>query len=293
MVSYILIMAKLVATLVTNNALDDLAIFLKTLMLWNEVPPTIFLFADTAVAQAVPSFKYTGEIRTKVVLDKYANKTRAEMEATRGSVRPNMWFDLMCEKLDLLDWVFSEQGATGPRRVFLFDADICFFGPLPEVPSTASVMLSQHMIRPRDEARFGKYNAGYLWIGAPEAVAAWRAACDTSHFFEQAALECFDGPEWAGRVAHFGIQHNYGWWRLLQGAEDPAALQKKWSIFRDKANAGIRVDGAALGSVHTHWHEKRDMATATFNQFVKGFLERLAPSHPKAKQLHRILSGPL
>jgi len=278
-----------VATLATNNSLDDLGIFLKSLMLWNVTPPTIYLFADTAVAAAIATFKYTGPIHVKIALDRYTNKTRRTMEATKGTERPNMFFELVCEKLNLLDWVFSAQPSA--KGVFFFDADICFFGPLPSIPESAAVMLSQHMIQPADEAKFGKYNAGFLWLSSAEAVKVWREACATSRFFEQAALECFDGPEWSGRLGHFGVEHNYGWWRLLQGVEEPAVLQRKWSLFRDPTNSGIRVGGVALGSVHTHWHEKRDLATTIFNRFVANFLEKITGSQPKSRRLHKLIVG--
>ena len=275
-------MPAIVATLATNHALHDLRVFLKTLMLWNSTPPTIYMLVDTDIENALSGISYKGHIKTMNVLDRYTNKTRLEME------QQSLWHEFMCEKLRVLDWAFME--ATD--GVFFFDADICFLGPLPTIPAGTEVMLSQHMIRPADEAKFGKYNAGYCWMSSKKAVDAWRQACPTSRYYEQAALECFDGEEWKGRVGQFSQQHNYGWWRLLQGATDAETLQKQWSIFRGAEHSGIVVNGVPLVSVHTHWHEKKDFTIIYFNNLVKSILNRIAKSQPKTYKLLGILRTP-
>jgi hypothetical protein len=276
-------MPHIVATLATSNALADLRVFLKTIVLWNE-PPTIYLYTDSTVAAAIPSFDYKGRLIHKNVLDSYTGLTRAEMERLPGPVGgASLFFDLTLEKLNLLQWVFD----SGEAATFFFDSDICFLGPLPTIPDGTAVALSPHLIRPGDEARFGEYNAGFLWM-TPAAIPAWRAACSTSRFFEQAALECFNAPEW--NLYRFPIQHNYGWWRLWQGRENPATLLASWKIHRNPAHAGIVVDGQPLCSVHTHWGD-RDPATANFNRIVLEMLGKMRSSHPPAKRLLALLAS--
>ena len=148
-----------VCTLATNHALQDLQCFLKSLMIWGS--PPVFLFADSAVAAAVPAMKYPGKIVVKEELNAYSDKTREEMEQVIVKDK-SLWYVFQMEKIRLLEWVF-ETAVNGPvasdAGVFYLDADICFFGSLPHVPPSYEVALSHHMIRKRDEARYGKYNA--------------------------------------------------------------------------------------------------------------------------------------
>jgi len=283
--------SSFVCSLATNHALQDVQCFLKSLMLWNSaVPPTVYLFADKAVAAAIPAIKYPGKLVVQVALDAYSGKTREEMERVpiKGKT---LWYEFQMEKLRLLDWVFSSEPTAAQVGVFYLDADICFFGELPSVPEGFDVAVSPHMIRRQDEARYGTYNAGYFWTRSPNATDAWRVACATSRFFEQAALEVFDSEEWsgAGRTYKFPPQTNYGWWRMFQADTDYAELQKRWGIRRDAKHSGIIVDGEPLNSIHTHWTTS-DFTTRMFNNFVKQLLEKIAPRHEPAKRLLSILS---
>ena len=187
------------------------------------------------------------------------------------------------EKLNLLDWVFESDAETATRDgVFYLDSDICFFGPLPTPPPTMTVGLSPHYIRPRDEARFGRYNGGFLWFKEQRAVKAWRDACPNSRFHEQAAIECFDEASWSDKVYMFPPQVNYGWWRMFQGSYTASELQAKWS-----AAATIIVDGQPLQSIHTHFYKPGERATLLFNEFVIKKLKAI--STPQAKKLLQLI----
>lgn len=281
--------SPLIATLATKHSLPDLRIFLKTLQLWNSAaPPKIYIFTDTIVADAIPSIGYEGEIVVNETLDEYSNYTRADMERLPG-VGGNLFFQFTLEKIKLLEWVFETETVAVSQGVFFFDADICFLGQLPNVPATATVGLSKHYIRQADESRYGKYNAGFIWIRDPRALEVWRTACGTSRFFEQAALECFDEPEWADAVYSFPIQNNYGWWRLFQGEKSPEELRLGWRIHRAQGHAGLLVQNSPLLSIHTHWITA-DPTTQMFNSFVSGILRTLSNSHVPAKRLLRILA---
>jgi hypothetical protein len=210
------------------------------------------------------------------------------MEAVRRS-NHTLWYEFQMEKLNLLDWVFEADPETATRDgVFYLDSDICFFGPLPTPPPTMTVGLSPHYIRSRDEARFGRYNGGFLWFKEQRAVKAWRAACPTSRFHEQAAIECFDEAKWSDRVYVFPPQVNYGWWRMFQSDTDAELLKSAWRIRRNPANSGIEVDGQPLLSAHTHWHSK-NYVMRMFNGFVRDLLKKIEPSHRPAKRLFLII----
>jgi hypothetical protein len=116
-----------IATLATSSAIDDLRIFLKTLSFWNSPPPPVYLFCDATVAAAIPSFGYTGELVIKEALTQYTGLNRAQMESMPGIHYKNLFFDFVCEKLTLMEWVFSTTDSSG---VLFCDADICFLAPL-------------------------------------------------------------------------------------------------------------------------------------------------------------------
>lgn len=283
-----------IATLATRHAWEDLVVFVGTLTLWNkEVLPTLYISCDTEVATKLPTLSYPGRIVHRVVLDPYTNLVRGDMERLPSKHGySNLFFDFVMEKLDLLEWALSTEPSTETTGLFFFDADICFLGPVPTVPLGYDVALSPHAIREQDELRYGTYNAGFLWIRGRPALELWRTACETSTFYEQVALNCFDtAPGWQERTYRFPIQHNYGWWRLWQGRRSAAELMAEWSLFRDPSgqSAGIRVAGKPLQSVHTHWQERKDMATAHFNRFVAGWLKKLAGVYvPAAALLKRL-----
>lgn len=272
-----------VATLATNQAIPDLRVFLQTLELWNP-GTTVYLFGDKEAIDALSSIPYKGRIHYKECLSGYTALRRPTMERLPGTYG-SLWAQFMAEKITLLEWALPQE----PEGLFFCDSDIAFFGPLPEI--SGDVGLSPHRIREADEARYGRYNGGFLWIKDLAALTTWRAACGTSRFYEQAALECFDGPEWAGRVFMFPPQTNYGWWRLWQGRESPATLSAAWGIRRDPAHSGIIVEGAPLRSVHTHWGPGQPPDAAAFNSFVLGWLTKLSAAHPPAKALLRILTA--
>lgn len=281
-----------VCTLATNHALQDLQCFLKSLMLWNaSAPPTIYLFADAAIAAAIPAMKYGGKIVVKEALNPYSGKTRLEMERIAVGEK-TLWYEFQMEKLALLEWVFASEATASEVGVFYLDADICFFGQLPAIPAGRDVAVSPHMICKRDEAKYGAYNAGYVWMRSTEAVEAWRTASKTSRFFEQAALEVFDEAAWTGRVDTLPVQNNYGWWRMFQADTDYPTLQKAWGLKRDPNSSGIVIGGLPLLSVHTHW-VTGDYTTGAFNAFVRQILEKLAPRHDPAKRLLSIITDTL
>ena len=275
-----------IATLATRAAIDDLRVLLASLETWNTPAPAVFLYCDSYVESKVASMAYKGSLNIRCCLDQYTEYTRAEMERLTGKFRHNLFFDFVCEKMNLLDWAF----ASGAPHVLFCDADICFLAPLFTVPSGKTLAVSQHMIRPADEARFGTYNVGMIWMGRPELVGAWRDACDGSRFYEQVPMETVVASLPPEQVHKLPKTENYGWWRLWQGIQTPQELQAEWGVNRRGPGCGITVAGAPLGSVHTHFKETRDAATAQFNAWVIAWLKRLAEvNHTPAKRFLKVL----
>lgn len=297
---------SIIATLATGGAIEDLRILLFSLALFNPRPPKVYLYCDDSIAHIAEGggFKYPGEIIVEcTALAPYVGLNRAAMEKMKGEKYSSLWFDFMAEKIELLRWAFSKEaeanGGRPPAGGILFcDADICFLAPLPEISVGARVALSPHYIRDEDEAKFGRYNGGFAWFADTLYVDVWENACAAGQrFYEQTALE--DVAEAAAAVKAdpnflfiFPPTQNFGWWRLWQGKRHPAELQKAWSINRAKAagGAGILVDGVPLGSVHTHFMERRDQATVQYNLWVLGWLQRLTGGHPPARRLLHFLT---
>jgi hypothetical protein len=285
-----------IATLATYDAIKDLRVFLFSAALFNEKPPTIYLYCDTRVYDILSTFKYPGKIHARVALDRYSGLRRIQMEATDGETYGNLWFDFMAEKMNLLEWAVAEEGAETIRQrgIFFCDADICFLNKLPAVPPAAILALSPHDIRRGDEAKYGRYNGGFLWFSNPTVIEEWRGACEKSRFYEQSALEDVaalvkDAGE--GMLYEFPRTTNYGWWRLFQGSKPAAELQMEWTMNRNKGGSGLLLLGQPVESIHTHFGEDRDRVTLAFNSWIMEWLRKLSGGHPPARRLHTFLMG--
>ena len=273
-----------ICTLSTINSINDLKVFFFTLDLFNTNKPKVYLLCDSQTAKIAPTL-YKGEIIIHTDLDKYGDVNRKRMTGQRGVLYKTQWEDFMMEKATIMEIAFEKETA-----VFFFDSDICFMGTLPEIPSTAKIAVSPHMIKPIDEERYGKFNAGFLWTSDNEVPNRWRNASKNSRFYDQAALEDVVKFFQPSEVYHFPVQNNYGWWRMYQASEPSMTQQKAWSMFRNTSipNVGIRITDSPLLSIHTHWSEMTDLATCHFNLFVFNYLFRLG-KHPPAAALTKFL----
>jgi hypothetical protein len=259
-----ILLPSAIATLANENSLNDLKLLLKSLEIWNKSPPPVYLFCTTSMLPLLQKI-YKGKLYTKTALDSYSGKTRPDMERLPSlKEMPNLFYDFTQEKCDLMEWALKETN-NSERGVLFCDADILWLAPLPEPPIQKVLGLSQHFIRPVDEKKYGKYNAGFLWTNSLDVISAWREACNTSHFFEQAALEDVENLLDSSKVEKFGENMNYGWWRMFQSVNTPVEQQSKWSINRNKG--GILVNGLPLLCIHTHF-VTNDTVTSAFNKFV-------------------------
>ena len=273
---------SVIATLATSTVIQDLRVFFTSLQVFCSTPPTVYIFCDRQIAAVLPALKYPGKIVPNVALDAYNGLTRAAMEGLPGKRYSSLFFDFTMEKVRLMKWVLESE-----KDALFCDADICFLGPLPEIPIGKSVALSQHMIRLADEEKYGKYNAGFMWFSGVDQINIWEEACSSSRFFEQAALEIV--AKGAGeKLYEFPHVHNYGWWRMWQGIKSVDELQEAWSIHRASGGCGIVVGGLPLHSVHTHFHEKRDLVTISFNKWVLSWLKKVAVAHEPSRRFLKL-----
>ncbi len=265
-----------------QQALQDYKIFTTTLALWH---PNAELYVYTDSKTDVQTIKWSGPLHIKAAMDGYAGKSRAEMEALPGRKYDSLFKDYTYEKAAVLEWMLETEAANG---VWFLDADITLLAPLPQIPESATVALSPHYIRNADCARYGKYNAGFMWFKDATFLEVWRTAADSSRFFEQAALEVVATAAGPG-LHEFPIQVNFGWWRMFQSPESPPVIQSKFGVNRTDKGIGLRYDGAPLQSVHTHWKTQAgDRGMLEFNAWFKKLLERFKMHKPIAALLKNL-----
>jgi hypothetical protein len=263
-----------IATLVTGKqAVEDFKIFLYSLQLFVTPLPALHIATDDETLPLLTGLTYHGSREYYTIMNRYQGMDRKEMEAK------GVFKEYTSEKLRVIELAFVH----AKDGVWFFDADICFFGPLPVLPATATVGLSPHYIRKSDTDLYGIYNAGFVWLKDLSWVTVWRDAIPGSRFFEQAALETVASMAKEG-LYEFDVNHNYGWWRMFQSPHAPAHQKEMFGINR-AIGAGITVDNLPLGSVHTHFTQRTGI-TDDFNLFMGRQLSKIEKAH---KPAHRLL----
>lgn len=277
-----------IGLLVTGpEALADYNLFVASLELWHP-DAELYIFTDSATR--VVRTPKSGKLFVKqTALDAYKGLRRAEMEAMPGRIYDSLFKDYTYEKAAVLEWMFEVMGADRiAGGAWFMDADIIHCAPLPSIPEGAVVALSPHAIRAADEAKFGHYNAGYMWFKDKSLLEVWKSAGHTSRFFEQAALE-YVALEAKTQLHEFHPSVNFGWWRMFQSPLSPPDQQKKFSLFRADPGIGLRYDGVVLQSIHTHWFQRDYSATHAFNEWFIRILG-LLKVHKPTQQFLRALN---
>lgn len=274
-----------VATLANETAEQDIQLFLKTLQLWNAPTlPHVVLYCTESIKELLEKKQvYGGTIHFYTKLNAYSKLSRPQMERKPSLKKlSNLFHDFTQEKCGLLEDAFTVANTIHANGVLFCDADICWLAPLSSlnIPDTATLALSQHMIREADEAKFGQFNAGFLWTNDTTIPQRWREACVTSRFFEQAALENLADDTLDANLYHFPIQVNYGWWRMFQAEKTFQEVLKDWKCLP----SGIQVKGKPLICIHTHWWF-RDDVSRMFNGYVLSLLKAVGRTEPNTKQL--------
>ena len=274
-----------IATIVTGKqAVEDFRIFLHSVQLFVDPLPSIYIATDEETLALLMELPYSGKRQFYTIMNTYQGLRRNEMEAMPGKKGHSLFHDFTFEKLRIMEVAFAD----ARDGVWFFDADICFLGPLPVIPTTATVALSPHYIRKSDTDLYGVYNAGFLWIKDPSWLAVWQAALPTSRFFEQAALETVAVAA-SGGLYEFLPQDNFGWWRMFQSPTLPSRQMEFFGINRS-VGAGITFEDLPLGSIHTHFLEQTGV-TEEFNLFIGKQLGKLEKHHPPAQRLAWIIAS--
>ena len=79
---------------------------------------------------------------------------------------------------------------------------------------------------------------------------------------------------------------------MWQGDKTPEELQAEWKIHRGDKQAkhsAIIIGSVPLGSVHTHFHERKDIPTMTFNRHVKELLTLIAMRYEPTRKFLKFM----
>jgi hypothetical protein len=136
------------------------------------------------------------------------------------------------------------------------------------------------MIRPASEAKYGKYNAGFMWFKSAALIPKWKMLGHNSRFYEQAALEDLANSIPKETLYEFPPQVNFGWWRMQQSIVSQKDIQAKFSIFRNDQSIGIRYDGKPLQSIHTHWYSTTEFECVSFRMWFDTFTSKFKTHKP-------------
>ncbi|KAG5510574.1 hypothetical protein JKF63_06871 [Porcisia hertigi] len=289
-----------VCTMATRECIAELVLFHRALRTFH---PTLPLYlgcsgevrdateAATDANAQLRALHDDAHVRWIACLDQYGPViSRTEMERQRGVWYPARHTDFMMEKANLMELAMLTAEAKTPSVAFL-DCDVTLLHELPSVPAAAAVALSPHWIRETDEALFGAYNGGYIVASTPEVLWEWRRATQTSRYFDQASLEHVAKVfERRAQLHRLPLQHNYGFWRLLQprcgSLADEArrfsiAAAPSLSSEHQPTAMALHYDNAPLCSVHTHFlmpNPPRNVRL--FNAVLRRWLGRCAASNP-------------
>jgi hypothetical protein len=271
-------MSTLIATQVLGaQAYKEFQLLLYTLEQWCPAAE-VFVLTDTPTSLLIKSLKTRIRYSVHVGLDAYSGLSRADMQARSGSKYATLWHECMMEKVTILEHIFSLRPDAKETGVWFLNTDVCLLAPLPVLPTGARIALSPHSIRAADEARIGRYNAGFFWIRDVGLLDVWRRATYGSRYYEQAALEAVGAGVSSGDLHELPVQNNFGVWRYMLSADAPPVIQGRLGYNRTLPGCGLTYEGEPLRSLQTNWG-----STNAFTDWIRGRLEFVGKAHAPAK----------
>jgi len=256
---------KSFCTFATKGAYKDLRLLLHSLELYHQDVP-IFILCDKWVNDKIDEDEYNLKINKRIDLEKYTDMNRKKMEE----------LDIFVEFL-LFKAVVMEYALEHFETTLYIDSDIILLNKLDLlIDKKYDVGLSRHHILEESEKRFGKYNAGFMYIANKNVLNYWREIINKRNTFDdQQALDYFEEDF---KVFKFDDSYNYGWWRLFQ-CENP---QDRLNLFT--IDDTIYYEFNTLKCIHTHLYEKNDQQTVQFNKLILQMLEKI--NHPMLKYIN-------
>ena len=257
---------KSFSTFCTKNSYKDLRLLLKSIELYHKDIP-IYILCDNWVKNKIIEEKYDLQINIREELEKYTNMTRKIME------EKEIFIEFLLKKTDVIDYAMETN-----KNTLYIDSDIVLLNKLDLlIGHEYDVGLSPHNIIKEDEDKFGKYNAGFMYVKNKEILNMWRNIVNQKNTFDdQQALDYFEQKY---KVFRFDDSYNFGWWRLFQCHD----INKRVNSFNyDKRN--VYYEFKTLKCVHTHFYEMNDTITIKYNKFIIDLLTEI--KHPMLKYIN-------
>lgn len=266
-------MIQSICAIADHRAYDELVVMLKSLSLFAQLE--IYVGGDREVVERLASEQIGNRVhRHQVIPDGLLVK--------QGTPE---FLKLVACKMDILEIALADSANT-----MLIDTDMIFFhAPWGVDLAQYEVALSGHMILPADEAKYGRFNAGYLGTSQRRFPQWWREQLPRSNYYEQ---ECLNHVPNEFKTQELSIHHNFGWWRLNQCDE-----KRKWWRFdlpsrpvrRERLSrfgvAGDRIlfQDEPLVSIHTHIKDRRKSRFQSANRLAIDLLQR--SSNPRHREI--------
>lgn len=244
----------------TKNAYKDLYLLLKSLELYHADIP-IFILCDEWTSNKIDKDNFNLNIHKRIELEVYCDMNRKIME------EKGLFKEFLLKKADVVDYAMEYYNNT-----LFIDGDIVILNKMDLlVDNTYDVGLSPHNIFEESENKFGKYNAGFMYVNNKDITQYWRQIVENyDGFVDQQALDYFEEKF---KVYKFDDSYNFGWWRLFQ-CNNP---QKRANLFTILDNK-LYYEFKSLKCIHTHFYEQNDSSTIEFNKFIINKLNSI--NHP-------------
>ena len=133
-------------------------------------------------------------------LDQYQLLNREQME------QKGIWLKFMLMKTEVIDYALQKN-----KNTLFVDCDVYFLNSKLEIDFNKQVGLSPHYISKQEQEKYGKYNAGFIYISDKEVTKYWRESDHKGFYFEQGILDTF--PDKFDSF-EFNENNNFGFWRL-------------------------------------------------------------------------------
>jgi hypothetical protein len=182
-------------------------------------------------------------------LDKYGNKSRAEMEQEK------LWSIFLKNKMRVMLKALENE----PDTLFL-DSDMVILDEINDIDKNKSVGLSPQFIREKNVNETGYYNAGMLWSNKKEVCEYWKEITEPNHScaeqINMKKLEKYDYFE-------FGENYNLHSWRFILGLESTQQIANNIIVKNNK----LYYKDKRLKTIHTHFNAKNNIL-ANINEFL-------------------------
>jgi hypothetical protein len=260
-------------TICTNKCKNELVLLLLTLSIHHN-GAKVYIMCDKesklVIDELTPNLNKQLKMTWFVELDKYSNKSRADME------KEKIWCEFQMMKANVMKKTLEREKDT----LFL-DSDIVILDKINDINHNKSLGVSPQFIKDKNVKEVGYYNGGMIWTNNKQVPLDWIEFTKTSRYFDQASIE-----DLVKKYKHFEFGENYNLqtWRFILGKEDSKTVTSNIKI----ANTGkLYYKNAPLKCIHTHFKEDR------FKEINNLFMLRMAQAryYKELTCIYRSMNG--